>query len=308
MNFRPILALPILALSTSLAPAGTLDVKTIPPDAKWILHLDADALAKTQTWKLLEPRLHQNPEFTKGVANLEKIFAAKFPNDLHNITLFGPDFDPKDAVVVIQANVDQERVKTLLSVNDTYTSQTISGYAIYGWIDKGKQLYGGFAENNRLIVAQVPERVAAAMDVLAGKVEALNSDELLGGAKNAGVIAYVSGSELAKLAQMKAAKNPIVGKLQSAWLTGGEDEKGVELAGHVVADNEAVAQNIAKTIEGFKAALSFAEQDDGDTALVAEALNGLTAKVTGKAVDLIWTVPVPLIGDALQRHGAATQP
>lgn len=307
MKRHSLLAVPLVLLAYTFTRADPLDDKTVAADAKWVLHLDADALSKTQTWKLIEPKLEQKPEFVKGVANLERIFAAKFPNDLHSITLYGPSFDPRAAVVVVQASIDQERLKTLLSVNETYTTQTLGGYTIHGWIDKGRQLYGGFADGNRLVVGQTPERIAAALDVLAGKTDALKDDTLLGGAKNAGVIAYVSGSELAKLAELKLAKNPIVGKLHNAWISASEDDAGVQLKGHVVADDETVAQNITKSIDGLKAALSFAQQDDPDAGLAADAINGLSTKAAGKNVDLTWTLPVQIIGNFIDRQAARKQ-
>jgi len=302
-----LLALPLLSLAT-LAHADPLDIKTVPADSKWVLHLDADALTKTQTWKLLEPKLQQNPQYTQGVADLEKVFAAKFPDDLHDLTLFGPSFEDKAAVIVINASIDQERLKTLLSVNESYTSQTISGYTVHGWIDKGKQMYGGFAEGNRLIISQTADRVAAAMDTLAGKTEYLKDEALVGGDTKPGIFAYAAGSELAKLAAMKAAKNPIISKLQSAWIRIGEDAAGAELTGHVVADDETVAQNITKSIDGIKAALSLADSDDSNASLLADALNGLTAKTSGKTVDLQWTLPTQLIGKTIDRRSSATQP
>ena len=302
-----LLALPLIMLSSPFARAEPLDDKTVTADAKWVLHLDADAMVKTQTWKLIEPKLQQNPEFVKGVANLERIFAAKFPADLHGITLYGPSFDPKSAVVVVQASIDQERMKTLLSVNETYTTQTLGGYTIHGWIDKGKQLYGGFAEGNRLIIGQTPERIAAALDVIGGKSEALKGETLLGGEKNAGVIAYVAGTELAKLAEMKIARNPIVGKLQSAWISGAEDQTGLQLKAHVVADDATVAQNIAKSVDGLKAALSFAEQDDTDAALFATAADGLTAKADGNSVDATLSLPIQVLGNLIDRKMAKGQ-
>lgn len=307
MKLAPLLALPFVLLASNVVRADPLNDKTVSADAKWVLHLDADALSKTQTWKLIEPKLRQKPEFVKGVANLERIFAAKFPADLHSITLYGPSFEPTSAVVVVQAAIDQERLKTLLSVNETYSTQTLGGYTIHGWQDKGRQLYGAFADGNRLVVGQTPDRIAAAMDVLSGKADGLKDDSLLGGARQAGVMAYISGSELAKLAQMRMAKNPIVGKLQNAWISAGETDAGVWLKGHVVADDETVAQNITKSIDGLKAALSLAQQDDGDAALFADALNGLTAKATGKEVDANWTLPIPLVGDLIDRRAAEKQ-
>ena len=302
-----LLALPLLSLAT-LVHADPLDIKTVPADSKWVLHLDADALTKTQTWKLLQPKLQQNPKFTEGVANLQKIFAARFPDDLHGITLFGPSFDQKLAVLVVSANVDQERLKTLLSVNESYSSQTISGNTVHGWIDKGKQMYGGFADGNRLVISQTADRVAAAMDTLAGKADFLKDDTLVGGDTKAGVIAYAAGSELAKLVAMKATNNPVISKMQSGWFSGSEDQAGAELKGHVIFADEKVAQNIIKSIEGIKAALSFNDSDDPKAALMADALNGLTATTAGKAVDLQWTLPTPLIGQFIEQRSPTTQP
>jgi hypothetical protein len=135
---RSILSLAAALALTGVAAAAPLDAKAVPADAKWVVHVDVDALAKSETWKLVEPRLAARPNYGKSKAEIERLFAAQLPRDLRDVTLFGPGAGEADAVVVVRAAVDQERVKTLLSLNESYTTQTIGGQTVHGWRDEGK--------------------------------------------------------------------------------------------------------------------------------------------------------------------------
>ena len=313
---RLILALAAALTLTGVAAAAPLDAKTVPADAKWVVHVDVDSLAKSETWKLVEPRLAARPNYGKSKAEIERLFAAQLPRDLHDVTLFGPGAGEADAVVVVRAAVDQQRVKTLLSLNESYTTQTIGGQTVHGWRDAGKggaaaraenkaaskQMYGVLDGKNAMIVGQSAQRVAAAADVLDGRGAAMANAALVPASDAGGLLVYVAGDQIAELAKAGAARSPVLTKLQTAVLTAGESKDGLVLGGRIIAQNAAVAADIVKAANGFKSMLTFAE--DPDAFLVNEALSGLTLKQDDKTVTADCTVSFDTLTGLLEQAAA----
>lgn len=297
---QAVLGLAVLGAMGTATRAEPLDVKTVPADSKWVMHLDVDAIVKSETWKLVQPKLQNNPKFAKGKADIERVGNVKLPDDIHGVTLFGPTFGEKDGVLLIHANFNQERLTTLLSLNETYATSVVGGHTIHEWSDKGKQLYASFANNNRIVVSQSKEQVADALDTLSGKLESLKDSPLTPEQHKAGVLLYVAGDELAKLAE-RGARHPVVQKLDSAWITVREDGKDLSVKSRINGQDEATAQNVKNGIDGLKAAMSFAAQDNPDAMLVSEAISTMTAAADGKAVNIDWTLPVQSISDLLDR-------
>jgi len=286
---------------SSAGQAAPFDPKTVSSDAKWVVHIDVDAMSKTDTWKLVQPKLENNAKYAKGKRDIERVGQLKLPDDLHDVTLFGPTVGEKEAVVIIRANVNPERLKTLVSLNETYSASTVGGHQLHSWDDKGKTMFSGFAGDGRIVIGQSKDEVVAALDTIAGKLDPLKNAVLAPQQTNAGMLVYVAGDQLGEIGQ-QAARSPMIQKLKSAWITVTEDPiKGLKVKSQIVADDEKTATNVKGTIDGLKAAVSFAGQDDPDALLVSEAVLDLTATATGNNIDIDWNVPIQNVSDLLER-------
>ncbi len=280
--------------------AAPYEPKIVAKDAKWVLHVDVDALSKTDAWKLIEPKLKNNPEYVKNLANIERIGKVRLPADLHDITIYGPTFGEQEAVVVINANVNKERLTTLVSFNETYSSETVGGQTIHSWDDKGKKMKAGFAKDGRLVIGQSQQTIVDALDTIDGKSEPLKTEVLTPKQKDAGMLLYIAGDQLAQVAK-GAVQSPVLQQLQSAWITVTENKTGLKLTSQIIANNERAAEDVKHAIDGVKSAVSFAAQDDPDAALVSDAIIDMTAKNDGKTVDIDWNLPSASITDLLER-------
>ncbi|MBC7783586.1 MAG: hypothetical protein H7144_07080, partial [Burkholderiales bacterium] len=196
-----------LAIGTA-AHARPFDQKTIAASAKWVLHVDVDAVGQSQVWKMAEPKLQNNPQFVKARKDIERIAQVRLPDDLHDITLYGPSFGEKEAVIVIRSAANDERLKTLISLNETYVSKTVGGQTVHSWEDKGKHLFAGFAADRRVVIGQSQDAVVGALDVLAGKMESIKSEVLVPNPQTAGVLMYIAGDEIARLAGSRGVTSP----------------------------------------------------------------------------------------------------
>lgn len=283
----------LIGLCSVSAQAAPLDEKAIPASAKWVMHIDVDAITKTEAWSMLEPKLQARPQYAKQKNEIERLFRIKLPADLHDVTLFGASATKQDAVVLIRANMNQPDLKDLLSRVASFEEQTLEGHTVFTWDDKGQPRSGSFIGTDRLIIAESTQNVVDALNVVGGKKEGLRSSALLAGSKRqptTGVLLYVAGDQLSTLAAQAGAKNPVVNQLDSAWIAIGADDKGLVLTSEVMAQKDEVATNAAKSIEGFKAMMTFSNPEDDRAALISEAVAPLTAKAEGKRVTITWPV------------------
>ncbi len=297
-----LVGLSALAFACS-ARGSSLDDTAIPASAKWVIHVDVDAITKTPAWAQFEPKLNSRPEYARKKTEIERLFRVKLPADLHDVTLFGATATPQDAVVLIHANMNQADLKDLLSRSATFEEKTMDGHQVFSWDDNGQSRSGAFIGNDRLIVTESAQTIVDTLNVIAGKREGLKSGALLAGSKReptTGLLLYVAGDQLATLAQQAGAKNQVVGQLDSAWIAVGADAKGLVLTSEVMAQKDEVAVNVAKSVEGIRAMLSFADPSDERAAALLEAMQPLTTKTEGKRVTIAWPVSNETVADLLE--------
>lgn len=276
-------------LAAGPAKAGPLDLGTVPADSKWVVHIDMDAVRDSASWPVVYERLKRLPNFDAQIAQLEQLFSARFPEDLHGITVLGSGFDEVDNLVQVDANVDRKGVENLLSLNPAFNSSPHGSYAVLSWEDKGKTMYGAFVSDQHILVGQNRDRVEGALDVMDKKADALKSTSVLAQGAKPGLLVYVAGDELAKLKQAGRSTSPILSQMQSAWATLSEIKQDVLVQIKVQADTAESAQRMRKSVEGIVAMLSLAA-DDANAKPGVKLLASLTGDVQAKADQSVLNV------------------
>jgi hypothetical protein len=286
-------AIGVASLFTA-AHAEPLDPTQVPGDSKWVIHLDMDAVKKSATWKDVYDRMQKQPDFVPKVAELENIFNARFPDDLHGITLFGANFGDKTGVVLIHANVDRKQVESLLAQGPKNTSTPRGDFKLLSWDDNGVQKYGAFFSDSKFLVGEDKDSVTFALDTMAGKAEALKPDAALAAGAKAdvkadnqpGIMIYLAGEGLAKLREA-AARSPLLVQMKSAWITLAEDKTDIALKLNVTADNAEAAVKMQQAAEGLRAWLGLMATDKKADANLVK-LNDLVqkAKLTTKGSEV----------------------
>ncbi len=297
-NKLAVATLGVASLFTT-AHADPLDPTTVPNDSKWVIHIDMDAVRKSSTWKDVYDRLQKAPDFVPKVTELENIFNARFPDDLHGVTLFGAGFGDHTGVVMINANVDRKQVETLLAQGPKNTSTPRGDHALLSWDDKGQTKYGSFFSDSKFLISDDKDSVGFALDVLDGKADALKPDAALAaGVKTKqkdqpGILIYVAGEGLAKL-RAQAARSPLLAQMKSAYITLTEDKDDVVLTLNVTADSAPAAQKMQQAAEGLRAMLGLAAADENAKPGVVK-LNDVVQKATlatnGTNVSLVARLP-----------------
>src|SRR5262245_38275713 len=88
--------------------AGSLPRAQVAAEAKWLIHLDVDALLETQLGKFIG-REWLDPKATKLTADLKQQFDIELDwHQIHSLTAYGVDFkDPKaNGVLLVRSDLD----------------------------------------------------------------------------------------------------------------------------------------------------------------------------------------------------------
>jgi hypothetical protein len=297
------------------ARADAFDPKTVPADAKWVLHVDMDTAKGTKLWDIFDDHLQNNDGVQSGIDQLQQITGVRFPQDFHDVTLYGRSASEEAGVILCHVDADQDRIVAALQMNPDYSSSTYGNYEIHSWSDKGKTRFGAFHGKSLAIIGRSEENIKAALDTLDAKAGGLPTDSPLVGGAGAGLVAYASGEDLAALTKGNRQRPPFLPLIDSTWVTIGEQGDHVLVTASVVGKTAAGAQQMRSILEGAKAMVTLtASNGNGDARLKtgAAALASLTSKVDDKTLSIDWPIGLDLIQAFIDPSGqdapATTEP
>ncbi|MCY2950736.1 MAG: hypothetical protein NTU53_02015 [Planctomycetota bacterium] len=298
----------VLLSAATFVRAAVLDGKRVPEDAKWLLHVDMDALRESKTWKtLLQGELEKNPGFQTTVQNVQVFTGFRFPQDLHDVTLYGKAFNEEAGVVVIHATVDSSVLLGQLALAPGYETFRHGDHDVHSWQDKGKQLYGSFQSTSVAVIGRSRENVQKAIDVLDGKAAGMKMGwGVTEGAKGT-VLAYVGGSGLAELRQMQRVKTPLLNEAEMAWVSVGEQEGSLVLRAAVGTKTARAAEQMKALADGMKAMVALAaanENADAKAKAASAAMESLSTKVQEKTVSAELRVQLDTLRKLISLGGA----
>jgi len=175
-------------LCCSAVTAGSLDTQKVAADAKWVAHLDVEALLKSAIGKFILGEAEKKDSFIDGIAKIREALGFDPLTDVRGITLYGKKFGDESGVVLFDATVDQQKLLTLLEANEGHKTIQYGDYTLHEWIEApkqpkgddegllagaGKTKFGCFYGQKLVVIASSVELLKGAIDVLDGKGENL---------------------------------------------------------------------------------------------------------------------------------------
>jgi hypothetical protein len=315
----------VLGAMAAAAQGDALDLKSVPADAKWVVHLDMDLTRQSRAWAMALDRADRdsNGEARRKLAAVSTLLGSRFPEDVHGVTIVGrgvkagPNKVAMNGVMIVRAKLDRERLSALVKLNEEYTSSAYDGKEISGWrVEKEgpQRMYGSFAGDSIMVVGSSEDEVKAELDVLAGKGKALAGEGPLAAAvgKGTGAMLYIAGDGLSDLRETAGA-SPIVAQLNSAWVSVSETPTDLVVRASVEAKTPEVANQLRSMGDGFKALAMLARGGDaGEKKFIGDALGKATLAVSGTTVTLDWPVSLEVLKSAVDhakpRQRGATEP
>lgn len=123
------------------ASASEIDPAQVPADAKWIIHLNLDAL---RTTRLAEQIRQKNPEAVEKMQQwLGDQYGIDPREDLHGLLLFGTSYKEHTGVMVLEADFDADKATAKITAQPDVKKEEWQGHTLYTLtIQKGSGMAG----------------------------------------------------------------------------------------------------------------------------------------------------------------------
>ena len=291
------LAFAALALIAAVGPAAPFQSKNIAADAKWVIHVDVDAVRDSQIVKKAFatcPILKNSGMFFDMIRDKVGVDLRK---DLHGITLYGPDSDKKHAVAIVYSTVNKKLLIEKAQKASDHKVTKRDGIEIHSWtvkhFGKTEPGAGAFYQNEAIVFAANAEGVGKAIDVLSGKSPGITDPRspLAGRVRGATVI--VRAAEIPDNVHC-----PILKQVKSFRVAMGENDGKSFVRKRLVMKTPEAAEQVKAVNDGFKALLSLYFADDAD---VMKLVDASTCTVRGSTVTVRWEAPVDEVWNVIEK-------
>jgi hypothetical protein len=275
-----------LTLMAAVAQAAPFDAKNISADAKWVVHVDVDAVRDSQivkksfeTCPVLKNEAGKH--FDKIVAEL----GLDLRKDLHGITIYGCDTDKDHGVAIVFAKVNRKPLIEKAQKAADHKLVKYGAYEIHTWTGKmGPETHtgaGAFYKNGAIVLASSAKRVESAIAVLDGKSPGLTDPKsLLGGHVYTG-----STVLLRSIAMPPEANHAVIREISAFRIAMGETKGKSFYRARVFMKSPEAAEQVKAINEGIKALASLHFSDDP---AVMKLVDGLQTTVKDKTVSVRW--------------------
>jgi hypothetical protein len=286
-----------------LANAGPLDSKRVSAEAKWLVHIDADAMRAGKVPRMIVTLWRELPAASEALRKFTAAIGMDPTKDLHSVTIYGQRYAQPDAVVIVAAEVDRTRLMTLLRRKPDYRTESYDGHELVIWSEnKGKPdahvVTGCFYQPGVIVFGRDAAAVKKALDVLSGTARSLaESDPLFARDVPSGTMIQARATGLA---EVDLFKSPLVQQSKSLFVALGENQGEVFAVARLVTESTDVARRVRAVVEGFLAMAELQLETDQDALKILEAVKVSSegekvavecrgpAEAAAKLVEKIW--------------------
>lgn len=302
MRFWVVWTAAILAM-VGVAKAEPLNLKQVPAEAKWVAHVDVDAMREsTVIQKAYYKIADLCPDGERLVDKIREFVAMDPRNDLHGITLGGTVVGQPEVALLVHAEVDQKALLDKVSKAPDYKEETYGAYKLHCWTDaKGKKhehpMAGTFAKPNMILLAPTVDILKAVLDTMDGKSPSLaGSKSPLAASVPDGalVLARAVGLADAKLPM----KSPLVTKSDTFSLAIGESGGQSFAEAALLMKSPEDAQRVKALLDGGRAML---ELQHGDDAEAMKMLNKVKVTLAGPTLKVEFRASADDVGNHAEK-------
>lgn len=288
-----LLALTFLLSSARSAWAGPVNARHISPDAKWYLHLDAEAFRKTALYDKLLADAKGQAGFADKLDQLTAVLGMNPLTDISGVTLYNDSFEPQQVAILIYAKVDGPKLTAAVSNCPDFKSTDRGTHTLLSWTDPNdsKDKYACIYDESLVVMG-------SRMDLLKKAVDVLDARKDPGGRviKDLPKAAFLEAS-----ADQTAVSDERMSKLLSqadvASLTASETDGKVGVTLTVTGRDGEKAGLVAKAAEFF---IGLGQTNEQAPAVVKEMLKEIKVSVLGTSVRATLVEDVAKLHDNLK--------
>jgi hypothetical protein len=275
--------------------ADPFDPKTIPADAKWVVHIDVDAARHTKSFGAFCDQVLANENVRGKLDQIKDFTGLDIPDDVNDVTLYGKAAGPDAGVVIVHGKLDEKKTVDSLSMADQFESKKYGDYDVYTWLDKDKNqiMWGAFHGDSVVIIGHSEEKIDDTLDAMDGKGDSLKGDSTLAKGRKPQVLIYVAAKDIPQLHGPADKPNPVTSAIQSAWVSLTEKADVIILSGELQAATSDNAANLRSLLEGVRGMLGVAASSDNADPVakaVVAADKSFTTTQTDNVVSVDWPV------------------
>jgi len=291
----------VLVLAGTLR-AEPLDRRQVAADAKWLLHVDFDAMKSSQVARKVLDGWLSEKSVQRSLDQIRLAFGTNLPEDLHSLTVYGSRFEAPVGVAIVRAKVDGARLRAFLAKQPDFRSTRHGAHEVLSWTedkDEGERrsLIGALPRPGLMVVGQNAAEVTAALAVLDGKAPPLlKSDSPLDAAALPGTILHAAGTGFTG-ADVPFQSHPIR-HCELLRIAIGEDEGKAFARAELTAKTTEEAEQFEKIVSGF---LAIAQFQFAGEAEIRDVLKGLKVSVAEQTLTIQWQGPAEKVLGLMKR-------
>jgi hypothetical protein len=285
--------------------AEPLDLKQVAADAKWVAHVDVDAMRhSTVLQKAHEQMLKKHPEAEKHLAKVREIWKFNPCTDIHGATFYDTQIKKGSGIAIVHAKVDRRLMLEKAKQAPEHRAVNYGKYELHSWThDKGskhqRSMTGTFYKPDVLVFGNSVEAVMAALDVLdgtkpniAGKDGPLAAKVLPG----AMFVARAVGLSQADL----PCKSPLAKQVDTLTMAAGENHGESYFKGRLGVKQPEIAQQMKAVADGFLAVAALTHGSDADA---MKLIGALKVTAADKTLSVEWRAPADAVWAHVQKMG-----
>lgn len=289
-----------LILATS-AWAGPVQLKELPAEARWVLHIDAQEVLKSSLGDIIRD-IAADPEVAPKLAALEAIFSFNILRDVHGVTLGGSSTEEDNAAIYIYGSFDREKLETIVKAGDNYNGIPHGAYTIHSWTEKKKnglkRTYGCFGRDDLVIISPNEDAVKTALDTLSGKKSSLAAAMTDMQIKGDGFIFVAAARGLNEMKGIHP-KAAIAKKIRDASASLNESEDKFQGSLNVRTQDVETAEQLLQMVQGIKALGLLGAEERPDLAKIAQTVE---TESNGATVSVSLSCPTETVVAFLRKH------
>ena len=285
--------------------AEPLDLKQVADDAKWVAHVDVDAMrASTVLQKAHEQMLKKHPEVEKHLAKVREIWKFNPCTDMHGATFYDTQIKKGSGIAIVHAKVDRRLMLEKAKQAPEHRAVNYGKYELHSWThDKGskhqRSMTGTFYKPDVLVFGNSVEAVTAALDVLDGtKPNIAGKDGPLAAKVPPGAmfVARAVGLSQADL----PCKSPLAKQVDTLMVAAGENHGESFLVGKLTVKQPEIAQQMKAVADGFLAVAALTHGGDADA---MKLIGALKVTAADKTLSVEWRAPAEAVWAHVQKMG-----
>ncbi|MEZ6089031.1 MAG: hypothetical protein R3C05_13595 [Pirellulaceae bacterium] len=258
-SFALLPAIVFLLLPGTAAWSAPLDPTHVAADAKWVIHVDYEALGQSELLKTLRD---EKPQVTQAIQGwMKKRYGINPPKDLKSATMFSRDYKQYTGTVLIQADYDRDKVETMLRKSREHRTTEHDCEMLHtilleeqpkGSPSGDKEMTVVLLDDDTILLASSVENAKTTLKLLSGNSPSLadaKSPLLTEKAQSAWI--YGAAIDLKQLKDHPVAMPVLAQHQRITWAFGKQDDGKLYEQAKFVARDESVAEQMHQVLQGL---------------------------------------------------------